>query len=516
MDNNQAIIKISKNIGRDQVINGHHVLKKSQRKTILLLSDFFQDTSGVANMSKQIIFGTCHVFNWIQLACKPSVADPNSQVKDGQIVDMSQHVAKQTGVSDCTVVAIMSADYGNANKLFKTINLFQNNKDKPLKIDAIMHFTDPRFWGWLYAEERRIRTKIPLMYYNVWDNLPYPQWNQPFYMCCDFIANMSKQTHNIVKNVCKFKKQDWQLSFIPLGINSKDFFPLKPSDEKKLELQNNIFGNTKFDFIVLYNSRNITRKHAADVLLGFKCFADSLPDKNKVSLIMKTDVVDVAGTNLFQVYMDLLGYDYCVKFISDRTDRVNLNLLYNIADVTVSLSSAEGFGLSTAESVMAGTPIIATVTGGLQDQMRFENQNGQWIDFDSKFPTNAHGKYKKCGCWAYPIYSDCQSTAGSPATPYVWQSYSDYNRLAEKLLQVYNNTTRKQRKSNGIKGRQWLMTKQCGINHIELSSRMIDDINTCLQKFTKRKNYQLINMNLNENEQLKFKGIYNAIKGQWS
>ena len=43
----------------------------------------------------------------------------------------------------------------------------------------------------------------------------------------------------------------------------------------------------------------------------------------------------------------------------------DMNLMYNMADVTVGISSNEGFGLSTAESLMAGTPIIVNVTGGL-------------------------------------------------------------------------------------------------------------------------------------------------------
>ena len=50
---------------------------------------------------------------------------------------------------------------------------------------------------------------------------------------------------------------------------------------------------------------------------------------------------------------------------------------YNIADVTINISDAEGFGLATLESLSCGTPIIATMTGGLQEQvLGAEGENG--------------------------------------------------------------------------------------------------------------------------------------------
>jgi glycosyltransferase involved in cell wall biosynthesis len=55
-----------------------------------------------------------------------------------------------------------------------------------------------------------------------------------------------------------------------------------------------------------------------------------------------------------------------------------MNYLYNLADITVLPSNAEGWGLALTESMMAGTMIMATVTGGMQDQMRFEDENGNW------------------------------------------------------------------------------------------------------------------------------------------
>ena len=34
----------------------------------------------------------------------------------------------------------------------------------------ILHYTDPRFWGWLYHMEHELRQEIPIFYYNIWDD----------------------------------------------------------------------------------------------------------------------------------------------------------------------------------------------------------------------------------------------------------------------------------------------------------------------------------------------------------
>ena len=81
------------------------------------------------------------------------------------------------------------------------------------KPDAILHYTDPRFWGWLYQMEHEVRQQCPIFYYNIWDDLPYPRWNEPFYESCDLIMNISKQTHNIVKMFVKRTKPKNRLGF---------------------------------------------------------------------------------------------------------------------------------------------------------------------------------------------------------------------------------------------------------------------------------------------------------------
>jgi hypothetical protein len=59
--------------------------------------------------------------------------------------------------------------------------------------------TDPRFWGWLWEMENEIRPHMPMVYYHVWDNYPYPVYNKRFYDSNDMIVSISKVTHDIVQ-----------------------------------------------------------------------------------------------------------------------------------------------------------------------------------------------------------------------------------------------------------------------------------------------------------------------------
>ena len=65
--------------------------------------------------------------------------------------------------------------------------------------DILWFMTDPRFYGWLWDIEDEIRQQIPMVYYHVWDNKPYPTFNKPYYDSTDVIAAISKVTADIVK-----------------------------------------------------------------------------------------------------------------------------------------------------------------------------------------------------------------------------------------------------------------------------------------------------------------------------
>jgi hypothetical protein len=67
-------------------------LPKNERKKILLLSDDLRVTSGVGVMSREIVEGTCHRYNWIQVGA--GVNHPDA----GKILDLSEALKSEVGV----------------------------------------------------------------------------------------------------------------------------------------------------------------------------------------------------------------------------------------------------------------------------------------------------------------------------------------------------------------------------------------------------------------------------------
>lgn len=143
--------------------------------------------SGVGVMSRELVIGTAHRFNWVQLAA--AVVHPEA----GKVLDASDSINTDTGLSDAYLRLYPSNGYGDQNVIRTLIN-----QEKP---DAILHFTDPRYWIWLYQMEHELRQFIPILYYSVWDDLPFPKYNRPYYQSCDAIFAISRQTHNIHKQV---------------------------------------------------------------------------------------------------------------------------------------------------------------------------------------------------------------------------------------------------------------------------------------------------------------------------
>lgn len=332
------------------------------------------------------------------------------------------------------------------------------------KPDAILHFTDPRYWIWLYQIEHEIRQKIPMFFYAIWDDLPYPFYNENYYRSDDWIGCISKQTYNIVKHVSrKEPRAPWSLSYIPHGIDTKKFHPLPEDDKELLEVRERLFNGQDVKYVVFYNSRNIRRKMTSDILLAFNTFMKKLPEeeRSKCRLVLHTQPVDEHGTDLPVVIRDVMPeLEKYVIFSNERIESKHINILYNIADVTINMSSNEGFGLGTCESLVAGTPIIVNVTGGLQDQCGFTNDEGEYLDperdFNYDWGSNHDGRFKNHGEWAFPLFPVSRSLQGSPLTPYIFDDRCSWEEAAEKIMEVYK-MSREERKRRGELGRQYAL-----------------------------------------------------------
>jgi glycosyltransferase involved in cell wall biosynthesis len=454
-------------------------LEQQNRKKILLLCDDIRMHSGIGNMGKEIILGTAHHFNWVNLGA--ALRHP----EEGKAFDLSNQVNEEVGINDSYVRLIPSTGYGTAKKVRELLAV-----EKP---DAILIFTDPRYWTWLFEIEREIRTKIPIFWLNIWDDYPAPLYNKPYYESVDVLMAISKQTKNINEIVLGEAAKDKIIEYVPHGINTKHYFPIKQDHEdydKLLEFRKAVLQDRDIDFVLFYNSRNIRRKSTSDTILAYRFFCDRIGKEKakKCALILHTDPKDDHGTDLRAVREAFCDPEYVnVFFSSDKIPVAQLNLLYNIADATILLSSNEGWGLSLTESLITSTPIIGNVTGGMQDQMRFE-KDGKWVDFTPDFPSNHRGTIKECGKWAIPVFPSNRSVAGSVPTPYIFDDRCNPEDAALAIEKMYNYS-KEEREEIGRAGYDWALGDEANMTAEKMSNRVIEVLDKGFENFKPRQSF---------------------------
>jgi glycosyltransferase involved in cell wall biosynthesis len=446
------------------------------KKKILLLSDDLRMTSGISTMSRELVLGTIHKYDWVQLGA--AIQHPEF----GKVVDVNQDVRDRTGIEDANLKIYPNHGYGDINILRTLLAI-----EKP---DAILHFTDPHYWQWLYDNEHEIRQQVPILYYHIWDDLPDPKYNRDYYESCDWIGCISKQTYGIVHRVGKMidevthkPLEDWQISYVPHGINSKVF---KPLDEVSDDIKKLMFGDKEYDFVLFYNNRNIRRKQPSDVIYSYKLFCDKLPKEqaDKCLLLMHTAAVDENGTDLPAVIEALCPYD--VKFTGLKLEQDKLNEIYNLVDCTINIANNEGFGLTAAESLMAGTPIIVNVTGGLQDQCGFNYSADDYITFGTLHDKKTHGSTLH-GEWVLPIWPSAINLNGSVPTPYIFDDRVNDDEVANKISTVYS-WGKEERKRRGLLGREFIIEN---LSSDIMNNSLIEGIERVFENYKPRERFEL-------------------------
>ena len=472
-------------------------IPKGQRKKILLICDDIRVHSGVATVAKEIVMGTAHHFNWVNLA--GAIKHPEK----GKRLDLSDSINKEIGIDDSYVHCVPVDGYGDPTLLREILK-----QEKP---DAVMLITDPRYFEYVFRMENEIRKQCPITYLNIWDDYPAPMFNRPFYEACDLLMGISKQTVNINKLVLEESAENKILRYVPHGLNTKLFHPVDKADKKLVEFKKNILKGRQSDFTLFFNSRNIRRKQIPDALLAFRVFLDGLPkDKaEKCHFILHTEPRSEHGTDLEAVVEHLFGKDYPnnITFSTTKYPQDQLNLLYNCADAQILLTSNEGWGLTLTESLLVGNPIIANVTGGMQDQMRFADGFDRWIDFDADFPSNHRGTYKKHGEWAFPVYPTSRSAQGSIPTPYIFDDRCAFEDAAEQIRAVYDLGPT-ERKVKGLKGMEWALSDEAGFTTEHQAERVMEAFNTLFDTWEGRETFDITNATEFTGRHLNHKLIY--------
>ncbi len=371
------------------------------KKKIIVLSDHALSTSGVGVQTRHLINGLIKKGCWS---------------------------FKQLGA------AIKHTDYNlkkvNDDFIIKPIDGFGNKEimrnilitEKP---DAIIIFTDPRFFHWLFKIEDEIHQVCPIFWWHVWDNRPTPLFNNWMYEATDAINCHSYLTYQMCSE--NFPKKS---RFIPHAIPKNVFYEI--SDEEKLQYKTRVLGEDKKDcFVAFWANRNARRKRPGDLLNAWKLFLDKT-EKRDAMLIVHTDPFDNEGVNMPKI-IKMLNIEKNVAISTDKIDFDEMNIMYNISDITLNISFAEGFGLSTLESMQTGTPIVAVATGGLTRQVinhKDGTENG------------------------VAIQPALKNLVGSQSVPYIYEDYASVEDIADGIFKMYSLDS-KSKENLSIKVKQY-------------------------------------------------------------
>jgi glycosyltransferase involved in cell wall biosynthesis len=278
------------------------------------------------------------------------------------------------------------------------------------KPDILWFMTDPRFYGWLWQMEDEIRPLVPMVYYHVWDNYPPPKYNKVFYDSTDVIVTISRLTDEITRLVTDTP----DVVHLPHAVDTEIFQKLDNETMAKFRQDSLAGDDNKKKMIFFWNNRNARRKQSGTLIWWFKDFLDRV-GHDSATLIMHTDPRDQHGQDLEAIIHELGLHHGQVKLSRDKVSPKALAHLYNLADCTINISDAEGFGLATLESLACETPIIVTMTGGLQEQVT-DGEN--WF--------------------GYGIEPSSQSVIGSQQIPWIFEDRINGKEFVDTLEKFYN------------------------------------------------------------------------------
>ena len=417
--------------------------EKTKRIKVLTISDHPLSPSGVGTQTKYIIEALLESDKFDVVSLGGAVKHPNHRPQITEEWGERWRIFPVDG-------------YGTQDILRSIIR-----NERP---DVLYFMTDPRFYDWLWDIESEIRSLMPMVYYHVWDNYPYPTYNKSFYESNDFIASISKVTQDIVENVAPSVSS----KYVPHAVNSEFFKPLPEEEIAKHRAEFDKNHGTEGKYLLFWNNRNARRKQSGSLMYWFKDFLDEV-GHDKACLVMHTDPSDGYGQDLNAISKELGLNSGQVLFSTQKVDMSNLAIFYNLADCTVNISDAEGFGLATLESLSCGTPIIVNMTGGLQEQV-FCTETKTW---------NGIG-----------LEPDSKSIIGSQQVPFIYEDRLNGKKVVSAFKNMFFSYSEEERKILGRSGRDHVVKNYSFETFKETWVNLMLEIHEKEGSWETRKNYK--------------------------
>jgi glycosyltransferase involved in cell wall biosynthesis len=322
------------------------------------------------------------------------------------------------------------------------------------KPDILWFMTDPRFWTWLWNFAQEIRPNVPMVYYHVWDNYPYPKFNRKFYLSNDKIVTISKLTSDIVRTVTPEVDEE----YLPHAVNPKWYKSLEEKEYANLAQKEKTF--------FFWTNRNARRKQSGSLVWWYKEFLDKV-GHDKAYLLMHTDPKDPNGQDLIAIAEEigLTRDNFGVSTAKVPPDV--MAQFYNAADCTINISDAEGFGLSVLESLSCGTPVIINKTGGMQDQAISETGE----------------------VFGVAIEPCSKAVIGSQEVPYIYEDRISKEDFIAALTKIHN-LSREERKAIGKKGLEFVQNKFNFEQYAKSWDKIMQEVHEKNGSWETRKNYK--------------------------
>ena len=144
----------------------------------------------------------------------------------------------------------------------------------------------------------------------------------------------------------------------------------------------------------------------------------------------------------------------------------HLAMMYNMADCTINISDAEGFGLATFESLSCETPIIVNMTGGLQEQV---TDGKNWFGIG--------------------IEPSSKAVIGSQEVPYIYEDRISKEDFLAAMVK-FTEMSKEDRDRWGTMGRAHVLNNYSMESFAEKWDKILTDLNVRHGSWDTRKNYK--------------------------
>mgnify|MGYP001235547687 CR=1 FL=1 len=410
-----------------------------EKKKVLIISDNPLAPSGVGTQTKYVIESLLQTGEYSFLCLAGAIRHNDYRLVNVEPWGDDWKIKPVNGYGDPSIVRAALRDY---------------------KPDILWFMTDPRFYIWLWDMSNEIRPNVPMVYYHVWDNYPYPLFNKKYYDSNDLVCTISKVTDDIVKTV----SPEVESIRVPHTVDTNIFMNKALSNESK-EFRKQIVKDKNDKLVFFWNNRNARRKQSGTLIFWFKEFLDRV-GHDKATLVMHTEPNDPNGQDL-QAIIENLGLVNDQVFLSShKIPPDKLASVYSAADCTINISDAEGFGLSTLESLACETPIIVNMTGGLQEQV---TDGKEWF-----------------GIGIEPV---SKAVIGSQEVPWIYEDRISKEDFLESMVNFYH-LNHSERVHLGKLGREHVL-KNYGFE--SFSKQWVEIFNNVVDKhgsWKNRKNYK--------------------------